>query len=109
MYKYQVLARISFSSQITVPAGNKLTDIFKHHVVADSVMSGMLSNGQFVTTLLGTDVVTINANEVFADNAQVTVADLVADNGVVHVIDVILSSTSTPNVSLNFDPSYLYD
>ena len=89
----------------------QLTDILKHHVVADSVMSGMLSNGQVVTTLLGTDVVvTINANGVFIDNAQVTVADLVADNGVVHVIDAVLlpSSTSITNVSLNFDPSYLY-
>jgi len=89
----------------------QLTDILKHHVVADSVMSGMLSNGQVVTTLLGTDVVvTINANGVFIDNAQVTVADLVADNGVVHVIDAVLlpSSTSATNVSLDSDPSYIY-
>ena len=35
----------------------QLTNILKHHVVGDSVMSGMLSNGQVVTTLLGTDVV----------------------------------------------------
>ena len=74
----------------------QLTDILKHHVVADSVMSGMLSNGQVVTTLLGTDVVvTINANGVFIDNAQVTVADLIADNGVVHVIDAVLLPSST--------------
>ena len=89
----------------------QLTDILKHHVVADSVMSGMLSNGQVVTTLLGTDVVvTINTNGVFIDNAQVTVADLVADNGVVHVIDAVLlpSSTSATNISSNYDPSYLY-
>ena len=69
----------------------QLTDILKHHVVADSVMSSMLTNGQIVTTLLGTDVtVTINANGVFIDNAQVIVADLLADNGVVHVIDAVL-------------------
>ena len=61
-------------------------------------MSGMLSNGQVVTTLLGTDVVvTINANGVFIDNAQVTVADLIADNGVVHVIDAVLLPSSTSN------------
>ena len=69
----------------------QLTNILKHHVVADSLMSGMLVNNQTVTTLLGTDItVTINANGVFIDNAQVIVADLVADNGVVHVIDAVL-------------------
>ena len=51
-----------------------LTDILLHHVVGDSVMSGMLSNNQIVTTLLGTDVtVTIDSNgNVFIDNALVT-------------------------------------
>ena len=35
-------------------------------------------------------MVTINENGVMIDNAMVTVADLVADNGVVHVIDAVL-------------------
>ena len=75
----------------------QLTDILKHHVIADSVMSGMLSNGQVVTTLLGTDItVTINSSGVFIDNAQVTVADVVADNGVVHVIDAVLLPPTPP-------------
>ena len=91
----------------------QLTDILKHHVVADSVMSGMLSNGQVVTTLLGTDVtVTINASGVFIDNAQVTVADLVADNGVVHVIDAVLLPSNTTSVldnSINSESNqYMY-
>jgi transforming growth factor-beta-induced protein len=75
----------------------QLTDILKHHVVGDSVMSGMLSNGQVVTTLLGNDVtVTINSNgDVFIDNTQVIVADIVADNGVVHVIDAVLLPITT--------------
>ena len=69
-----------------------LTDILLHHLVGDSVTSPMLSNGQMITTLLGTDVtVTINSNgDVYIDNAMVTVVDLVGDNGVVHVIDVVL-------------------
>ena len=88
----------------------QLTDILKHHVVADSVMSTMLTNGQLVTTLLGTDVtVTINSNGVFIDNAQVIVADLVADNGVVHVIDaVLLPSTTTVSELNNISDIYMY-
>jgi uncharacterized surface protein with fasciclin (FAS1) repeats len=40
-----------------------LTNILLHHVVGDSVMSGMLSNGQIVTTLAGTDLtVTIDTS-----------------------------------------------
>ena len=88
----------------------QLTNILKHHVVADSVMSGMLSNGQVVTTLFGTDVtVTINSSGVFIDNAQVTVADLVSDNGVVHVIDAVLlpSNTSTYE-NIGWMDDYLY-
>ena len=74
----------------------QLTDILKHHVIADSVTSAMLSNGQMVM-ILGTDItVTINASA-FIDNAQVTLADLVADNGVVHVIDAVLLPTTDCN------------
>ena len=87
----------------------QLTNILKHHVVADSVMSTMLTNGQVVTTLFGTDVtVTINANGVFIDNAQVTVADLVADNGVVHVIDAVLLPNTTAVSEFEISDTYLY-
>jgi uncharacterized surface protein with fasciclin (FAS1) repeats len=76
------------------PSGD-LTDILKYHVVAGKAMSSDLSNGQEITTLLGDDVVvTINANGVFINGAKVTVADIEAKNGVVHVIDAVLLPTA---------------
>jgi len=76
-----------------------LTDILLHHVVGDNVLSYDFSDGQEITTLLGVDVqVTITGGGVFINQAQVIVADLIADNGVVHVIDAVLI-TQAPVVS----------
>ena len=90
----------------------QLTNILKHHVVGATVMSSMLSNNQVVTTLNGTTVtVTINSMGVFIDNAQVIVADIVADNGVVHVIDAVLipsSTTSVTDINSEIKAKYLY-
>ena len=87
-----------------------LTDILKHHVVGAGVLSSALSNGQVVTTLLGTDVtVTINSMGVYIDNAMVTVADITADNGVVHVINAVLIPTTTDIIDYNnSEKVYLY-
>ena len=77
-----------------------LTDILLHHVVGDSIMSGMLSNGAVVTTLLGTDLtVTIDTSGVYIGDAMVTVVDFVADNGVVHVIDAVLLPPTSTTIS----------
>ena len=68
-----------------------LTSILTHHVASGSVMSTDLSDGMMVTTLNGTELmVSISDNGVMIDNAMVTVADIMADNGVVHVIDAVL-------------------
>ncbi len=68
-----------------------LTDVLLYHVVEAQALSTDLSDGQEITTMLGADVqVTITSDGVFINQAQVIVADLVADNGVVHVIDAIL-------------------
>lgn len=74
-----------------------LTEILLYHVVGGVALSGDLSNGQEIVTLNGQSVlVTINQDGVFINDAQVIIADLTADNGVVHVIDAVLNPQETP-------------
>ena len=75
----------------------ELADILLYHVVGGTALSTDLSDGQIITTLNGADVaVTINDEGIFINNAQVTVADIVAGNGVVHVLDGVLLPTDAP-------------
>ena len=85
-----------------------LTQILLYHVVGAQALSTDLTDGQTVATLQGQTVtVTINAEGVFINNAQVTVADIVTSNGVIHVIDAVLvpqqpnSVSNTETVKLN--------
>ena len=80
------------------PAGKEaLTDILLYHVVSGNVPSTALSdcmtapavNGQTLSFNLGSGVMVNDAN--------VTLADVGTSNGVIHVIDKVLSPTDTPN------------
>jgi uncharacterized surface protein with fasciclin (FAS1) repeats len=70
-------------------ANPELTDILLYHVVGAEVFSGDLVNGP-VATLNGQDIVVDLSMGVIINDANVTTADLAADNGVVHVIDAVL-------------------
>jgi uncharacterized surface protein with fasciclin (FAS1) repeats len=104
---FEALPAGTVETLLADPTG-ALTQILLYHVVGAQALSTDLTNGQTVATLQGQTVtVTINAEGVFINNAQVTVADIVTDNGVIHVIDAVLvpqqpnSVSNTETVRLN--------
>jgi hypothetical protein len=69
-----------------------LADILLYHVVDGTVLSTQLIAGP-VATLEGSDVIVSLTGGVKINDANVTIADVPAENGVVHVLDkVILES-----------------
>ncbi|MGB6035865.1 MAG: fasciclin domain-containing protein, partial [Cryomorphaceae bacterium] len=78
-----------------------LTQTLQHHVVSGIAYSTDLSDGQAVPTLNGEDVtvaVDAGTDEITITSALGTVAlvitaDIVASNGVVHVVDAVLAPT----------------
>ena len=68
-----------------------LTKILTYHVVAGAVKAADLKDGQKVKTLQGEELtVSIKDGKVMINGANVTAADLIGTNGVVHVIDAVL-------------------
>jgi len=68
-----------------------LETMLNYHVASGKVTSDMLSNDQKVETLEGSEVtVTISGDRVMINQAKVTTADVIASNGVIHVIDQVL-------------------
>tara|TARA_B100001758_G_C18334968_1_gene571037 strand:- start:1 stop:1302 length:1302 start_codon:yes stop_codon:yes gene_type:complete len=88
----------------------QLTSILTHHVIGDSIVSSVLSNGQIANTLNLTDLTITTTNGVYVDNAMVTTADIITKNGVVHVIDAVLipSTTAINDNSIIDEDMYLY-
>ncbi|HSO85978.1 MAG TPA: fasciclin domain-containing protein, partial [Draconibacterium sp.] len=81
-----------------------LTNILTYHVVGGKAMSSDLINGQKIVTVQGQEVtVTISDDGVFINNAKVTVADLEAVNGVVHVIDAVLLPPVDATFPIDFE------
>ncbi len=69
-----------------------LADVLLYHVVGGTVLSNQLMAGP-VATLEGSNVIVSLTGGVKINDANVTMADVAADNGVVHVLDkVILES-----------------
>jgi uncharacterized surface protein with fasciclin (FAS1) repeats len=68
---------------------SKLAAVLTYHVVPGSVMAKDVKAGK-VKTVQGSDLTLSTANGVKVDNANVVKTDIVADNGVIHVIDSVV-------------------
>lgn len=72
--------------------GAILGDLLSYHVVAGALSAAELSDGQVLSTVEGgTLTVSIQGGTVKINGATVTTADVQASNGVVHVIDGVLT------------------
>lgn len=72
---------------------HKLADILKFHVVSGKVLAAdviKLKNGTKVKTLNGKSFKVSNSHGVKVGNAKVIKTDILATNGVIHVIDTVL-------------------
>jgi len=77
-----------------VLANPDLTNILLYHALDSKVLSTDLTNGT-VTTLNGQNITVDLSMGVMINDANVTSADILSDNGVVHVLDRVLLPTAT--------------
>jgi len=88
---FNALPEGTVTSLLEDPTG-ALAEILLYHVVGAKALSTDLSNGQQIATLNGDKImVQFKDGHAYIDDAKVTVADIKADNGVVHVIDAVIT------------------
>ena len=67
----------------------KLTAVLTYHVVPGKVMAKDVKAGK-VKTVQGSEITVATAGGVTVDGAKVSATDIVADNGVIHVLDTVI-------------------
>ena len=73
---------------------SNLSKILTYHVVSGKMKAADLRDGQDLTTVQGSKLkVMVKDGTVTVGNAKVTTADIIASNGVIHVIDKVLLPT----------------
>lgn len=88
-----------------------LEDILTYHVLGSKIISTDVPASAAVVTLNTTQLyVSNNVNGVFANGIAVTTADVLADNGVIHIItsSILLPPTQTIAELLAANPDYTY-
>ncbi len=69
----------------------KLQGILTYHVLTGKVLSTDLSDGMKATTVNGAEItIHLRDGKVFVNDAEVVVADVDTDNGVIHAINKVI-------------------
>jgi transforming growth factor-beta-induced protein len=81
----------AFDKLPSVPTGDALKNILLYHVASGAVGSGDLTAGMVPTLLTGKSVTIDLTASVKVNASNVTSANIIAKNGVIHVIDTVLT------------------
>ena len=90
-------ANIDLSNYDTPEGKDALADLLRYHVVPGTVLAADVENCMTVTAVNGQPLSFSVSDTVMVNNAVVTATDAMASNGVIHVIDTVLTPTDTPN------------
>ncbi|MFT6395823.1 MAG: putative surface protein with fasciclin (FAS1) repeats [Bradymonadia bacterium] len=86
-----LLDEIGLTAEELLADTDTLTAVLLYHVVGESLASGDVVASDILEPLGGGElVVTVEGESVFINDAQITVVDIEATNGYVHVIDTVL-------------------
>ena len=90
-------AGIDLATLNTPEGKSTLSDILLYHVVAGEVLSSAVTECMTATTVNGNPLSFTVGTSVMVNDATVTTADVATSNGVIHIIDKVLTPTESPN------------
>jgi transforming growth factor-beta-induced protein len=81
----------AFDALGTAPAGDALKNVLLYHVASGALGSGDLKSGKLATLLADKSLTVEVSSTVKVDEGTVTQANLLTKNGIIHVVDKVLT------------------